>query len=488
MEATMMGLERTVVIVGAGFCGTAVAVNLLRLASAGATDMTVVLVDRAEATRGAAYRSREYPYLLNVPAGRMSLSSVDPTGFVEFSRRRLPEAGADDFLPRELYGAYLEATLRAAELASPMHVRLVRLRGDAIRIERAPSGRAAGLRVRLGDGRVLLADDVVLALGNPPPAPLPGAERLAESPRYVPDPWAEPLAFEPGETVLIAGTGLTMADVAAAAAERTGRRIVLHAISRRGLLPPAQTIFHAAQALPDATPAIALLKAAARSTRRLVRAVRDLCEATERAGGDWREPVTLVRHLAPDLWWRMPHAERQRFLRHVRSYWDIHRHRLPDRSLATLHRLRETDKLHIHAGRIVELAPDADGIRAEWRARGSDELQRMHVDRVINCTGPDHDVRRSTDPLIRSLLSDGLAVRDPLGLGLRTGDRGALIDAHGHAARDLHYIGPLLRADRWEATAVPELREHAERLAHHLSVSREPRVPACERGAFGALG
>ena len=29
-------------------------------------------------------------------------------------------------------------------------------------------------------------------------------------------------------------------------------------------------------------------------------------------------------------------------------------------------------------------------------------------------------------------------------------------------------LGPMLRADHWEATAVPELRAHAEQLARHL--------------------
>jgi uncharacterized NAD(P)/FAD-binding protein YdhS len=44
-----------------------------------------------------------------------------------------------------------------------------------------------------------------------------------------------------------------------------------------------------------------------------------------------------------------------------------------------------------------------------------------------------------------------------------------LIDAQGRASTNLFYVGPMLRADHWEATAAQELRGHAERLAGYLA-------------------
>jgi hypothetical protein len=35
--------------------------------------------------------------------------------------------------------------------------------------------------------------------------------------------------------------------------------------------------------------------------------------------------------------------------------------------------------------------------------------------------------------------------------------------------RHLHYLGPMLRAQHWEATAVLELRSHVEKLAVALA-------------------
>ena len=58
---------------------------------------------------------------------------------------------------------------------------------------------------------------------------------------------------------------------------------------------------------------------------------------------------------------------------------------------------------------------------------------------------------------------------DALGLGFRTGKHGALIDSEGWPGLHLYYIGPMLRAEHWEATGASELKGHAERLAAHLS-------------------
>jgi uncharacterized NAD(P)/FAD-binding protein YdhS len=455
-----MSPQRTLVIVGAGFSGTLVAANLLKSQHWAATH--IVLIERsASIARGKAYADHNYPYLLNVPASRMSADPNSPLDFLSFAQHRIPEATAEDFLPRALYGQYLEATLLDAEVSAAPHVQFERLRADVCGIE--PAG-DAGYRVQLADGRYLDADDVVLALGNPGPADLPGTENLQH--QYTSDPWAHPLTFAPNETVLLIGTGLTMVDVATAAAAASKEQIVIHSISRHGLLPPSQTQFSHAACKGDSA---AILRAASFSALTLLRSVRELAEQTERRGGDWREAVTFIRNIAPALWQRLPAREKRRMLRHIRPYWDVHRHRVPSETLAKLNRLQERQKLHIHAGRLLSFETVNNKVRITWRARGSSETQTMLVDRVVNCTGPDYNVRRSHDPLMRSLLSQGLAVPDPLNLGLRTASYGAVIDAQGRAAANLFYVGPMLRADHWEATAAQELRGHAERLAGYLS-------------------
>jgi len=124
---------------------------------------------------------------------------------------------------------------------------------------------------------------------------------------------------------------------------------------------------------------------------------------------------------------------------------------------------------NIHAGRLLAFEKVDWGVKVTWRARGAHAAQSLVVDHVVNCTGPDYNARRSRDPLMRALLAQGLATTDSLRLGLRTGACGALLDSRGRAASNLFYIGPMLRADFWEATAAQELRGHAERLAGLLA-------------------
>jgi uncharacterized NAD(P)/FAD-binding protein YdhS len=470
--------SRTVVIVGGGFSGTVVAANLLRLSQRGS--LRVVLIDRHRLGRGLAYANRQHPYLLNVPAGRMSARSADPLDFLSYARSRMPAAGADDFLPRALYGEYLECVLHEAEIGAAPGVHLERIKGQVHRLE--PSDERDAYRVRLSDGRWFAADEVVLALGNQPPVALPGTGAMVRAGAYIPDPWNSLPSFGPGETVLVVGTGLTMVDVVLAGA-RSARDARVHAISRHGLLPLPQSSLWQPDCSLDTR---ALIAAASCSARRLLRAVRDLADRTQREGHDWQAAIALVRHCAPELWQRLRLRERRRFLRHARAYWDVHRHRLPEQTHRELTQLRASGTLQIHAGRIARLESVAAGVRVSWHPRGADQLQELLVDRVINCTGPDSDPRRSPDPLLRALLSKGLATRDALGLGLRTGPLGALVDIDGRIATGLYYIGPMLRPAHWESTAVQELRTHAECLARHLASPLLHREPSWPSGTYAS--
>lgn len=462
----MAALLRTIVIVGGGFSGTLVAANLLRRPPAGPTRL--VLIERTnEVARGAAYAERGFPYLLNVPASRMSANSAAPKEFLEFAQRRMPKVTGEDFLPRSLYGEYLGEVLLAAKLSAPRNIELEIVHGSVTNIRRIE--RHLPLQVELDGGRRFTADDVVLALGNPKPAAFAAAKDVLGHPAYVADPWATDLKFTRGQTVLLIGTGLTAADIINVASSDPQRLPNLHALSRHGLVPPRQTPFR-----PDAFKGDgnALLLAASTSLRGLTSSVRLLANEAEKMGGDWREAITFVRNMAPTIWQRLPERDRVRFLRHVRAHWDIHRHRLPPELIQKIDALRSAQQLTIHAGHIKEFIPRGDRIEAIWRPRGTQGRRAQQFDRVINCTGPDYAIARSSDPLWRNLVQCGLCVADSLGLGLRTGPNGAIVDADGWPGPHLFYVGPMLRADHWEATAAHELRGHAEKLAALLASER----------------
>jgi uncharacterized NAD(P)/FAD-binding protein YdhS len=120
--------------------------------------------------RGIAYAESRFPFLLNVPAGRLSVDAVDPLQFLRFAQAQLPAAGAEDFLPRSLYGDYLGDLLARAERDLPPGVRFERIFDEILDVQRAA---ASGLAVQFARRERLVAGVVVLASGNPPASWLP---------------------------------------------------------------------------------------------------------------------------------------------------------------------------------------------------------------------------------------------------------------------------------------------------------------------------
>ena len=114
-----------VAIVGGGAGGTLVAVQLLRQARG---PWHIALVERSGAlARGLAYGPAEPCHLLNLPAAGMSALPDDPGHFVRWSG-----AAPDAFVPRALYGAYLEALLTSAHATAAPGVTLQLVCGEAV--------------------------------------------------------------------------------------------------------------------------------------------------------------------------------------------------------------------------------------------------------------------------------------------------------------------------------------------------------------------
>jgi uncharacterized NAD(P)/FAD-binding protein YdhS len=124
-------------------------------------------------------------------------------------------------------------------------------------------------------------------------------------------------------------------------------------------------------------------------------------------------------------------------------------------------------RIQVLAGRLEAVSPDAGGARVTVQRRGGGKLT-IGVSHIVNCTGPQADIRRSAHPLFASLLRQGLAFADPLGLGPESDDC-AMRNAEGDALDWLYVLGPPTRQAWWEIVAVPEIRIQVERLVGKLS-------------------
>ena len=420
--------------------------------------LRVLLLERTgRVGPGIAYSTTSPSHLLNVPAGKMSALVEDPEHFLRWVRRLEPGTQPGDFVQRRRYGQYLEAVLREAREHAAPGVVLETLTGEAVGVFQHDDSAL----VELADGTPLEARTVVLAMGNALPADLPVPDGgLYASPRYIRSPWTRGAlsGIEPHHSVLLIGTGLTMVDTALSLAERNheGR---IYALSRHGLLPHAHrrgVVAGPAPLLPEPLRVRSLLRA----MRQEVRAAGE--------GADWRGCVDSLRPVTAALWGGLSEPERRRFLRHLRSYWDVHRHRMAPAVSELLQSLRSARVLRLHAGRLRGFSLREDEwIEVRARPKGTVFEATFRVQHVINCTGPDASMSRG-HPLLGSLLEQGLGQTDGLGMGLAADAEGALVDAHGHASRTLFTLGPLRRGELWESSAIPEIRAQAAALARQL--------------------
>jgi uncharacterized NAD(P)/FAD-binding protein YdhS len=304
----------------------------------------------------------------------------------------------------------------------------------------------------------LSADAAVLALGNLPPRDPPAVSQAALSPDvYLPDPWRADIAegLTDRDTVLLIGTGLTMVDVVLTL-EASGFRGRIVAMSRRGLVPRS----HEDGQMPGARPPQKPAETGSALVRRIRRRAAEV---------GWRTAVDELRSYTQAMWLSAPFAEQTRFLRHLRPWWDVHRHRLAPEVAARIAALRAAGRLEIVAGKLVRCESDADGVALSWRPRGADRDERMHVRRMANCTGPLGDLLRSREPLLHLLLASGSIRPDRHRFGIDITAQAETIDVNGRANPRLLALGPMTRGAFWEIVAVPDIRVQTWSVARRLS-------------------
>lgn len=463
----------TVAIVGAGFSGAVTAVQLLRFADA---PLRVVLLNESgRMARGVAYGTCSAEHVLNVPAGNMSALADEPEDFLRYCRWAHARWDAGSFVPRRLYGTYLESLLSAAENgdhAAPIQLERVVARATHL----SPPSVTGKACVHLDDGRSILADRVVLAFGNFAPAhPIGPSQRELLGDAYVADPWRHGMArlAAPDDTILLVGSGLTAVDLVVSL-ERAGHRGPLVALSRRGLAPQPHRARSARPTPLDVTP---LLNRMGPSLRTQVRELRRELQAAAGRGEDWRDWIGALRPHTPGWWRALDDADRRRFLRHVQAHWDTLRHRCAPEAFDAFERRRHDGTLRLLGGRIVDIRRAGARFFVVVRPRGTEETRMVPCDRVVNCTGPSTRLDQCESALVRSLLDRGLVKPDAHGLGLQVGASLEVVDRAGCPLPWLRYIGPMLKARDWEGTAIPELRVHALSLARTLLSELTP-LPA----------
>ena len=253
---------------------------------------------------------------------------------------------------------------------------------------------------------------------------------------------------------MLLGTGLTAIDMTLSL-DGGGYRGRITALSRRGLRPRSHV---------DSSPATGVADRPQARGSRLLRTIR--IRAVEIG---WREAIDELRPHVQHIWRSHDPAGQARFLRHARAYWDVHRHRLAPAVNQRIAALEAGGRLIFMAGKMIDATQQDDRARITWRPRGSDTVQTLTADRVINCTGPEGDLVRAREALVRGLLDAGRIRPDVHRVGLDVDRLGRVRDASGIAQDRLFAVGPMTKGEAWEVVAVPDIRRQVWDLARYLT-------------------
>jgi uncharacterized NAD(P)/FAD-binding protein YdhS len=442
------------VIIGGGFTGAVFAINVIR-ATAQPLDI-VVIEPRDEIGRGIAYSTEDLAHRTNAPCNRMALFKADSMEATRwcFEKNILPDAKSDDgqglfYIPRKYYGQFVSDVFRTAVRESSPRVSFRHMCMSA-------SGVARGGEewiVTISDGSNVCADLVAFCFGHAiPAAPCPIGADVEQSPKFISNPWVKDslTKIESTDSVLIVGTGLTMADVVMSLHER-GHTGNLTAISRRGLTPNEHGVFCSDidifEGKPAPTTALGLL-------RQIRRQVRDVGPAL-----GWQPVVDSLRAKLPTMWRELPCHEQRRVLRRLLPFWEVHRFRIAPQVGAVLLQLQQTLQLAFHKAALKNLVY-RQGKYVAGLQKSAGNLELRTFDAVVLCTGPNKNMR--DNPLIASLITDGTACLDSVGLGLSVDQNSRIVDAQGNPNSSLLAFGPMTRGSFGEMTGAPDIASHIE--------------------------
>jgi uncharacterized NAD(P)/FAD-binding protein YdhS len=457
---------KKIAIVGCGFSGTMTAVHLINNA---VEPFELILIgDQDTFNKGVAYTPNSRNQILNVVDSRMSAYPDDPGHFLNWVST-LEEYSATDkgllansYLPRYLYGKYLEDIWHKA-VQAPGATRVKITRKDSLVTDMDYSGQDISLQLK--NGEQLVVQYGVIASGNHQPAnPAIEDSQVFNSNKYFRNPWTTNVFSHTDKhsPVMILGNGLTMADTVLGLIEN-GFTSRIYTISSHGfsMLPHKHLgiAYNAVAGELQGNPALSDL---VRILTRHIRIARRL--------GFTAEPVVDgLRPLTQQLWQNLSAAEKQKFMSRLRYLWDTARHRIPMHIHEKLVQLTETGALELNAGKLISITETGNAVKVRFVNHGSGETREITVSSVINCTGPATDLMKTDDNYLKRALQKGIIVQDALLLGILADPATFCVCSNSFEPHDnLFTIGSLLKGVLWETTAVKELREQAAGLAAQL--------------------
>lgn len=453
-----------IAIVGGGLSGTLTAIKVLQLIQ---SDVEITLFERfpEQLFRGIAYSSKLNFQPLNVRAQQMNIWHSRPGDFHQWLKQNWQryfesEPLQGDFVRRDAFGDYVDDIFHEV-LSQKKHHHNFRIVSEEVK----QINKENSLLQIVTSSEKFLADIGVLALGNFLPGDVPiDNQEFYRSSLYQANPWETQWMkyVDKKDDVLFLGSGLTAIDQVINLLQQ-GHAGKINILSRRGFLPRSHTNYSHVE-LPPLPVYLGI------TINEVFQLIRERLKIYADSSVDWRNVIDAVRHQVPLIWTYLSTDEKKIFLRHLRPFWEIHRHRIPEESYAIIEDRIKLGQINVIAGRIANVIHENDlSATAFIRPRGEKTEKTLKVNKIINCTGPQSDFRKIDQPLIRDLAEKGWLQADELNLGLSVSQDGQLVGRSGVVVPNIFTIGSLRKGAMWECTALREITLQADHLVAKLN-------------------
>jgi uncharacterized NAD(P)/FAD-binding protein YdhS len=456
---------RTIAIIGGGFAGTMTAVHLMNQAD---MPLNIIIINtRFPLITGIAYATHYPGHLLNVPVE--SISALDKQEFHFFNWlyqhddfKNIPaETLKKSFAPRKVYAEYLRSIWDEAVANKNVSVNLQLVEDEVINV--VPNQQGFKLELKAADP--IQAGYVVLATGNAIPKNPPIADpSFYDSPLYYKNPWNDQCVqnLKSERDILIVGNSLTMID-AVISLLANGFSKNIYTVSPHGfaIMPDDQQV-------PPYDRNILSEISRPYQLHDLVSLINKHMKHCEKEGLSKLAVVNSIRHKLQQIWIDFSLTDKRTFLKRISPMWNAWRHRTPADMYKRISSLIDTGKLTPITGRLAGFTEKGGYVEARILDKKANKEIMLKVERVINCTGSQIEVRLP-GTVLNNMFNTGLISHDPVNIALNAdAQTGAVIDADGKTSTQIYTLGNNVKGILWESTAVPEIRAQAENIATGL--------------------
>lgn len=423
-------------------------------------DTDIYLIERSgNFGPGLAYTPGSHHFVLNVPAGKMGAYAEDPGHFFKWLRekeniwRSLDPSFKNvsfeetDFVPRLVYGAYLKDLLVNIPDVAKKHGNNIFFLHDTVKKIAPANSSFSSLLVVTEDGKDILADAVILAVGN-------SYSKLYHTPseNIFSSPYDQSFlgrSWKNTDHIILLGAGLSMVDAVWYLSQNKYKGKIT-VVSRNALKP----FPHAAGSYSVDAPFDEKDKPDKPSL--LIKSLRDAILKAYKTNIPWQAVIDSLRPFSNKLWTSLS-VQQQRKIWRVLSWWNVARHRIPAFADDAINSMIDSGQLSIQKGciKFVHDSNEGVGIRFE-------DGSTLKGTAAIQCMGFDYSV--ST---LQSIFPDMPVIQSHW-----TGNAGMREDAP-YALSDeypLYGIGPLFFGHYIESTAIPDIRHQAKELVSQLRV------------------